>query len=224
MKYLFLIPAAVIIAATSAHADNRDKAAHHDTYHHDQSETQIDDTLHDLAFPWPFGKPRGADSDGDGVIDSSDRCPGTPQNARVDKFGCPELAEARATFLDTGKLTAHDIIFDSENAGIKRGSYATLHEIGRTMEAWPDLKLEVAGHTDAEGAAVFNQKLSERRAQAVKSYLLSNFKIESSRVVAVGHGEDQPVASNNTEKGREQNRRVEFNVLNANALKRTRTR
>jgi OOP family OmpA-OmpF porin len=214
----------VSILASSAYADSRDKRAHHDTYHHDQSETQIDGTLHDLAFPWPFGKPQGADSDGDGVTDSSDRCPGTPRNARVDRFGCPELAEARAALLDSGTLTAHDIIFDSEKATVRRGSYATLHEVGRTMESSPDLKVEVAGHTDSKGAALFNQQLSERRAQAVRSYLLNNFKIEPGRLVAVGHGEKQPVASNNTEKGREQNRRVEFNVLNADGAKRTRTR
>ncbi len=221
MKIFLRILAAVAVMATSAHAGNQNKAVHHDQYHHGQGEAQIDGTMYDLTVPWPFRKARGTDTDGDGVIDSADRCPGTPSNARVDKFGCPEMAETRAIFLDTGKVTAHDIAFDTENATIKRGTYATLHHVGRTIESWPDLKVEIAGHTDSEGAANFNQALSEQRAQSVRSYLLDNFKIDSSRLVAVGYGEKKPIASNDTDKGRAQNRRVEFNVLNVEKLKRS---
>lgn len=221
MKRSVLAAVILTITAASAHAGNQNTTMQHDAYHHNQDEAQVNRTLYDLSVPWPFHKARGADTDGDGVIDSADRCPGTARNASVDKFGCPELAETRAMFLDTGKLTAYDIVFGREKATIERGSYETLHEIGRTIETWPDLKVEIVGHTDSEGSAAFNQELSEQRAESVKSYLLRNFDIESSQLVTVGHGEKQPIASNETAKGRAENRRVEFSVLNAEKLKRT---
>jgi OOP family OmpA-OmpF porin len=177
-------------------------------------------TIYDLSVPWPFRKATGGDADGDGVRDSIDRCPGTARNARVDKFGCPDMAETRATFLDTGKLTSYEISFDSKRAKLRRESYSTLHEIGRTLENWPDLKVEIAGHTDAVGPAPSNQKLSEQRAQSVRGYLLDNFEIEKRQLTAAGYGEQQPVASNDTAQGRAQNRRVEFKVLNVEKLKR----
>lgn len=219
MKYSMMAFVAVIFLVTSVHASNENRAGQRDKDHRDQTEAQINDVIYDLTVPWPFRKVRGIDTDGDGVVDSKDRCPGTPPRVSVDKSGCP-VTEATAIFLDTGSITVNDITFDTKKATIKSGSHETLNEIGRTIEAWPKLRVEIAGHTDSRGSTESNQDLSERRAGSVKEYLARNFKIDSKQLVTVGYGESQPIASNDTDQGRAQNRRVEFKVLNEKELKR----
>lgn len=78
------------------------------------------------------------------------------------------------------------------------------------LKAHPDLKLLIEGHTDNTGSAEINQSLSEKRAEAVKAYLVSTFGIDASRLEAKGFGASKPVASNDTPEGRQQNRRVEL--------------
>ena len=87
-----------------------------------------------------------------------------------------------------------------------------LDEAARILMDHPDLRVSVEGHTDAMGSDAYNQALSERRAQAVKRYLVSA-GVDASRLETMGYGESQPVASNDTEDGRAMNRRVELNVL-----------
>ena len=80
----------------------------------------------------------------------------------------------------------------------------------------PDWIIEISGHTDNIGSDKYNQKLSEKRAKSVKKYLLANFNIDKSRLIAKGYGESQPFATNNTSEGRALNRRVEFNIIEGN--------
>ncbi|MDH4036630.1 MAG: OmpA family protein [Candidatus Krumholzibacteria bacterium] len=172
--------------------------------------------------------PRGAivdahgcpqDSDGDGVADGIDECPGTSTELAVNKKGCPVLiGEVGQQFLD-GDAVAFNIAFSSGKAEIQPSSYAFLDSVGVVLNDWPEAKVEIGGHTDSQGAATFNQQLSEKRAQAVKDYLTSKYKrIRPRNLTPVGYGESQPVATNDTPEGRARNRRVEFRLTNASEL------
>jgi len=86
---------------------------------------------------------------------------------------------------------------------------AILNEAIEVLKKYPELKVEVAGHTDSVGTDAYNQKLSERRAAAVKDYLVSK-GIAASKVTTIGKGESQPVATNKTAEGRQKNRRVDI--------------
>ena len=137
------------------------------------------------------------DSDGDGVFDYLDKCPGTPKGVIVDADGC-EL-----------KLTLH-INFDFDKAEIKpefKPELDNAAEFIRQNSKVPYILL--AGHTDNVGEDDYNQKLSEQRAEAVRQALIDSYGIDSSKLVARGYGEAQPVADNATEEGRYENRRVE---------------
>jgi OmpA-OmpF porin, OOP family len=141
----------------------------------------------------PHGCP--LDSDGDGVPDYLDQCPGTPKGATVNRVGCWVLPGA--------------VLFDTNKADIKPEAFAGLDEVVKIFEENPDLAAEVQGHTDSTGAEAYNQQLSERRANAVLDYLLSR-GVRADQLTAKGYGELRPVASNDTEEGRRENRRVEL--------------
>ncbi|HET7276314.1 MAG TPA: OmpA family protein [Longimicrobiaceae bacterium] len=115
-----------------------------------------------------------------------------------------------STLSSEGRVTAEGILFDTGSDGIRPESTAALQEIGTMLQEHPDLSLAIEGHTDNVGDPAANQALSQRRAAAVRQYLVSNFGIDAGRLTAVGHGADQPVASNDTPAGRQQNRRVEL--------------
>jgi OOP family OmpA-OmpF porin len=132
------------------------------------------------------------DSDGDGVPDSRDKCPGTPKGVKVNADGCWEL---------------RGVYFDSDKSVIK--DPRVLDEAVVIMKANPKLTGEVQGHTDSTASAEHNQKLSEARAKAVRDYFIQK-GIAPERVRAKGLGETKPVATNDTPEGRAQNRRVEL--------------
>jgi OmpA-OmpF porin, OOP family len=160
------------------------------------------------------------DSDGDGVPDGIDQCPSTPAGAKVDATGCPiEVSEKVTELLDTGVIRLVNVRFETGKAQLRPESYEALDEIGRILEQWPQLQIEIGGHTDSRGSAAFNQKLSEQRAQSVLDYLKSKFRIDSAQYTVKGYGESTPIADNDSETGRAQNRRVEFKVLNTETLK-----
>ena len=151
------------------------------------------------------------DSDGDGVPDGIDKCPNTPAGVKVDETGCP--ADVKA-FIDTGKITSTKILFETGKADLKPESKRELDTIGAVLAQCVDMKVEIAGHTDSQGADDINMKLSEARAAAVRDYILKNFKqCKPELFVAKGYGETKPVATNATAEGRQQNRRVEFTIL-----------
>ena len=132
------------------------------------------------------------DSDGDGVPDSRDKCPGTPKGVKVNADGCWEL---------------RGVYFDSDKSVIK--DPRVLDEAVVILKANPKLTGEVQGHTDSTASAEYNQKLSEARAKAVRDYFIQK-GIAPERVRAKGMGETKPVATNDTPEGRAQNRRVEL--------------
>nr|WP_239577414.1 OmpA family protein [Archangium primigenium] len=154
------------------------------------------------------------DNDQDGVPDAADQCP-TEQETRngfQDGDGCPdELPKGVQRF--TGVISG--IQFKAASDTIQASSHALLNEAVTVLKEHPDVRLEISGHTSADGDAQLNQDLSQRRAEAVKQYLRAR-GIEASRLSAQGFGSSRPLAPNDTAAGREKNRRIEFRLLQDN--------
>lgn len=142
-----------------------------------------------------------ADADGDGVPDSRDRCPDTPRNYAVDEDGCPIPVEevARVELL---------VNFDFDRSEVKPEYFSEIEQVANFMDQYPDVIIELEGHTDGIGTQEYNLGLSDRRASAVRQVLINRFDVQGSRISVEGFGESQPVASNDTDSGRAQNRRV----------------
>ena len=119
----------------------------------------------------------------------------------------PEMARSIAA---TGRIALYGILFDFDRATLKPESDPVLAEIGSLLASSPQLKLLVVGHTDNAGTFDYNQDLSQRRAQAVVDALASRYGADRARLRPVGVSFAAPVASNGTEEGRAQNRRVEL--------------
>ena len=156
--------------------------------------------------PWP-------DTDGDGVLDKDDKCPNIAGLA--ENNGCPmvtvkvqkEITDlARAIYFKTGKMTFTD------------ETKIRLDKINEILKNYYAIDFVVEGHTDSQGSAAFNQKLSKKRADAVKDFLIQS-GFPASKITSVGFGEENPIGNNKTSKGRQQNRRVEITALKLGATK-----
>src|SRR5678815_2265227 len=144
------------------------------------------------------------DSDGDGVNDCNDKCPGSQAGQTIGPDGCPVPVS----------IDLKGVHFDFDKATLRPDAVSILNEAIDILKRYPDLKVEVAGHTDSIGSDAYNQKLSERRAKTVYDYLTSN-GVDASRLVGpVGYGESRPIAPNtnpdgsDNPEGRAQNRRT----------------
>ncbi len=146
------------------------------------------------------------DSDGDGVIDPEDRCPNTPGPAA--NFGCPELKPEEKEVLEFAKKAVQ---FETGSAKLLPESFKVLDEIAGLLRKYPEHKLRISGHTDSIGTFEENQTLSERRAKTCYDYIVSK-GIQAKRITHRGFGESKPIADNRFAPGREQNRRVEFEI------------
>lgn len=104
------------------------------------------------------------------------------------------------------------VTFDVDSSAVKPGFRDTLDRVAASLVQYPNSLIDVYGHTDSTGSDAYNQALSERRADSVASYLVSR-GVESARLEALGYGETQPIASNDTVEGRAQNRRVEIKIV-----------
>jgi OOP family OmpA-OmpF porin len=151
--------------------------------------------------PPPPAPPPPVDSDGDGVPDSADRCPGTPRGIVVDEKGCPREA-----------VILRGVEFATASATLTEGSRPILDAVADDLKIHPLVQVELQGHTDSQGADVYNFDLSQRRADSVRNYLMSR-GVDASRLVARGYGETQPIADNGTAAGRAENRRVVMTVI-----------
>ena len=143
------------------------------------------------------------DNDGDGVLDAADNCPRTPRGVEVDAHGCPIVEEIRDALTLTG------VTFNSGSADLAPESMAVLDRVGESLIAWPEVKIEVQGHSDSRGNDQMNLELSQARAETVASYLVG-LGVDSSRITARGYGETMFIAENDTKAGRAANRRVEI--------------
>src|SRR5213596_249445 len=153
------------------------------------------------------GCQRFRDSDGDGVDDAKDRCPGTTPGTRVDAAGCPILFTPERT-----PVILRGVIFEIGKSALKPESFTVLDIVAQSLNANPDIRIEIAGYTDNTGSSATNLKLSQARADAVRAYLGSK-GVAPSRMVAKGYGAANPIAANTTAAGRAQNRRVELHQL-----------
>ncbi len=166
------------------------------------------------------------DSDGDGVDDYLDRCPDTPKGVEVNSEGCPLDSDMDGVpdYMDDCPdtpvgvavnergcpLTSASVVyFDFDKWNIKPAYYRTLDDFAAYLKDNPGARAEIAGHTDSTGTESYNMGLSERRANAVKQYLLRK-GVEDYRITTVGYGYSRPIASNETAAGRAQNRRAEL--------------
>ncbi|MDF3070178.1 MAG: OmpA/MotB domain protein [Polyangiaceae bacterium] len=151
------------------------------------------------------------DKDGDGIVDEVDKCPDQPEtkNGFQDADGCPdELPKEVAKFSGVIK----GIQFDFGKATIRAQSNQLLDEAVKVLQQYPDLRISVSGHTDNVGEPAKNLELSQARADAVKTYFTAK-GIDATRIETRGAGETEPVADNATDAGRQQNRRIEFKLL-----------
>jgi outer membrane protein OmpA-like peptidoglycan-associated protein len=125
-----------------------------------------------------------------------------------------QLTQAQAEVTQIKEMVARKDInpvnFKSGSADLLVNSHATLDKVAETAKKYPNLKLRVEGHTDNTGSANFNQTLSQKRADAVRDYLVNSAGVSADQVTAVGFGQTHPVTTNDTAEGRAQNRRVEF--------------
>ncbi len=169
------------------------------------------DLCPDQAGPPPDGCP--ADTDGDGIVDDKDRCPSEPEtvNGFQDADGCPdELPKAVKKF--TGSIRG--IVFKTGSTAILPRSYSVLNKAVQVLKDYPDLRIQISGHTDSVGSEALNMELSRERAVSVRTYIVDQ-GIDPDRIEATGFGETRPTATNSTRKGRAQNRRIEFKILHA---------
>ncbi len=151
------------------------------------------------------------DDDKDGILGSKDACPDQPEtkNGYKDVDGCPdEVPQEVKRF--TGVIQG--INFKLRSANLLKNSLPILDRAVEVLKSYPEIKLEISGHTDNRGKADFNRDLSQKRAEAVRDYFVLK-GISPERIVAIGYGMDRPLSDNRTESGRSKNRRTEFRVI-----------
>lgn len=186
----------------------------------------------------PPPPPPPADSDGDGVPDNLDQCPGTPHGVQVDSHGCPLDSDhdgvpnyldrcpntPPGTKVDVHGCAIHEVIklpdthFAFNSTKLTAEDQSSLDDAAATLNKYPDIKVLVAGYTDSIGTKAYNLKLSQGRANAVKNYLVAH-GVNDDRLSTHGYGEADPVAPNringhDNPAGRAKNRRVELHVMN----------
>jgi OOP family OmpA-OmpF porin len=158
------------------------------------------------------------DSDNDGVADLYDKCVGTIAGTKVDGSGCPlvlpKVEEKIVYVTEEDKKVVKEAVdnleFDFNSIRLRPSSYPSLNTLARLLID-KDFKLKLEGHTDNVGPTDVNLKFSQDRAKAIRNYLISN-GVNPSKIEAIGYGREQPIATNNTPEGRQQNRRVEFTL------------
>ncbi len=167
------------------------------------------------------------DSDGDGVVDRLDKCPGTPPNTKVDADGCPLPPPPVDTGCRSPKpgepvdfngcaigdaIILRGVNFNFDKYDLTVNAKVILDQVADALIAANTIKVEIGGHTDSKGSDAYNAKLSDRRAKSVVEYLTAR-GVDASRMSSKGYGESQPIDTNDTDAGREVNRRVELKIV-----------
>jgi OmpA-OmpF porin, OOP family len=228
-QYLFArMPAAPIDSDADGVPDDRDACPN------TPLGTTVDGRGCPLETPAPAPVAVPVDSDGDGVADGTDQCPDTPRGTAVDQFGCPLDADGdgvpnaidacpdtppgfkvdeRGCVLEQQTVTVlRSVSFEFDSSRLTADARRTLDRVAAGLRGQLGMRVEIAGHTDALGTEAYNQRLSLARATAVRNFLTA-IGIDGSRLQVKGYGASQPVADNDTDEGRAENRRVEFKVL-----------
>ncbi|MBF0152173.1 MAG: OmpA family protein [Magnetococcales bacterium] len=142
----------------------------------------------------PVAKVVDGDDDGDGVLNSKDRCPNTPKSATVTSEGC---------------WVIKNVNFKTDRWDIPASAHSSLNEVVKVLKQNPGLNFEIQGHTDNRLGPKHNNPLSNKRAKAVKDYLVKH-GVSANRLTSKGLGQSHPIANNKTNAGRAENRRVEL--------------
>jgi outer membrane protein OmpA-like peptidoglycan-associated protein len=123
------------------------------------------------------------------------------------------LPDTRHKLVDEGKFSTTAILFDVNEATLKPASYGTIKEVAGILKEYKDLRIKITGHTDGDGNDKDNLTLSQKRAAAVKTALVSEYGIEDARLETDGKGEGEPVGDNKTKEGKAANRRIDMQVI-----------
>ncbi len=154
------------------------------------------------------------DGDSDGVNDDVDKCPTVPEtrNEYLDDDGCPDEKPQLIEVTATQIVIKQRINFATGKSTILADSYPVLNDVVLVMKDYPNIHVEIGGHTDNVGDDALNQRLSKGRADAVFEYLLAH-GVRADRMLTMGYGETRPIDTNMTDSGKLANRRVEFNIV-----------
>jgi len=148
------------------------------------------------------------DTDKDGIVDRLDKCPDVPG---VPPDGCPKkytLVQVKKDRIDIKQ----QVKYQTAKFKVLKASFPLLNQVVQVLNDYPKMRVRIEGHTDNVGGESFNLKLSQKRAESVKAYLVAK-GIAEDRLDSAGYGLTRPLASNRTEKGRAQNRRTEFHIV-----------
>jgi outer membrane protein OmpA-like peptidoglycan-associated protein len=167
----------------------------------------IDDKCPQKAGPIENGGCPYADTDKDGIIDIEDKCPNTP--GVPENFGCPAIAKEEQEVIQEA---FDNLEFATGKSIIRTTSYESLDKLAELLKKKKDYNLLIEGHTDNVGKRESNLTLSKNRAEAVKTYLMKK-GVPGSRLKTKYYGPDRPIDDNNTEEGRQRNRRVEMTIV-----------
>ena len=144
------------------------------------------------------------DTDGDGIIDKDDDCVNTP--GPIENNGCPVID------IEIIKLAFDNLQFKTSKAIILESSFESLEGLAQYLIDNPDFRITIAGHTDSQGKAQTNLILSKKRAEAVRDFLVQR-GVSTERIIVQFFGEERPVDTNDTPEGRQNNRRVEMEII-----------
>ena len=176
---------------------------------------------------------KAVDTDGDGVNDRVDRCPDTPRGVSVNGDGCsavqlaalappprstPPPTRAEEDLTSRGVIRLENVYFETNSSRLTPQSSGPLDEAGAALEKYPALELEVEGHTDARGTPGYNRRLGKARAEAVRGYLLSHFKLSPHQLTTRGYEASRSESRGSTPTELQEGRRVVLRVLNPKAL------
>lgn len=149
------------------------------------------------------GCPLPIDSDGDGVADKDDQCPATPAGKPVTNYGCTQTQKLEFIL---------NVQFALGSSRVNQAYTADLEKFANFLKKFENTKAEIEGHTDNTGSETVNYRLSQKRAESVRRFIIKKFAVPADRLTAKGYGPSQPVAENKTAAGRKKNRRVVAHV------------
>lgn len=144
------------------------------------------------------------DADYDGVLDKDDLCPNTPAGITVDNTGCEPMKPIDLL-----------VNFKFDSAVVNQEGFEQIAKMGEFLQRYPEVRIRIEGHTDTSGQAAYNEQLSVRRADIIRQQLIEMYNIDAERIDAAGMGDSEPVASNDTIEGRQQNRRTTAEIFGA---------
>ncbi|NPA71342.1 MAG: OmpA family protein [Gammaproteobacteria bacterium] len=180
------------------------------------------------------------DEDGDGIYDSKDQCPGTPPNTTVDEVGCKTIGDHDKDGINDvddqcpttplgATVNTHgcqpviavltNIVFDSNSHAVRADQEPILkHDAGTLSDLKEGQIVLITGHTDYQGSRSMNERLSWRRANSTKDFIIAELGHSADRVYITGKGELEPIADNTTAEGRQKNRRIELKIISLDEL------